>query len=274
MNIPFKTRLFCYTNKKFKTLKKNKQMNVLLILFFLMLLVSNNAFSENKHDIQTRQDTQKSFSGKMSVGFSKESGNVDKQQINYGVELVDKKDNNEFTFKLEGDFSKTSGTIDQDKIEVSVLDIFEFNKVSGLYGKTTFYRNEFQGYEQQWRLGTGYLHYWFRASKKKYFKTRIGYQLRRSNETTGQQETQNYLLLGGRSSYPVMENISAKIELNYEVDFSNSSDYEMDGFIAFVFHVNKNIDIKMDYKVDYSHIPVEEKQSTDTSLITKVIYKF
>ncbi|MDM8560945.1 DUF481 domain-containing protein, partial [Candidatus Parabeggiatoa sp. HSG14] len=240
----------------------------------------NSSFSQIVKNNVAKYSFLNSMSGKLAIGWAKDSGNVDKQNFHYGFQLKHTWDQNITVFKAKEKVDEKNDEKYEDKREISLSNNHNLTDISGIYGKVTSYKNIFQGYEHEWRLGTGYLHCFFQEDcffqegGDKYFKTRIGYQRKFSEYTIGEDENRNFLLLGYRGGYPLMKNISFQTELNYELDFSDSDRYEMDGFLSTVFHVNKTIDIKLNYKVDYIHIPVSGKKNTDTSITSSLVYKF
>lgn len=245
---------------------------LIYLLAFMTLLISSPVLS-NDQKLITK--------GEANFGFAKESGNVDKEELKYGVELSHKLGRNISIAKLEGNFSEKKDDRYKDEFELSFLNLYNFdNDFSGIYGKITYYQNEFLGYEQQVRLGAGYLNYWYQDGKHKYFKTRIGGQTRFSNYTEDDNndrrnnDRRDYALIGYRAGYPLMENISLQIETNYEINIIDSDDYRIDGYLKAVFYVNKIFDVNILYEVDYANEPVPGKKSLDTSLTTNLVYKF
>ncbi len=263
------------------------------ILICLTFLPSQKALSndeskatsqiENNNEVNTSPVIP--FLGKASINFSRNKGNVDEEAIEYGF-LLSKDDKfSETYFKLKGKKTEKQQKCSKEEHEFSVFKVYHFNESSGVYGKLTSYQNEPRGYKHQWRLGMGYLYTWYqfndqrtpkakREINKKFFKSRIGFQIRDSDYTTGADNHQNYLLLGSRAQYPIMENVSLFIEVNYGVNISHVADYEIENALSLIFYVNKKIDLKIDYEIFYSHIPVLGKKSTDNSLGTSLIYKF
>ncbi|RKZ40191.1 MAG: hypothetical protein DRQ49_09150 [Gammaproteobacteria bacterium] len=214
------------------------------------------------------------LSGKASAAFSRNQGNVDEGALKYSFSLSSQGEANKVYLKIKGKRTEKRQKRSKEEHEMSLLNVYHLNHTSGFYGKVTSYQNEPRGYEHQWRLGVGYLHTWYQSNNEKYFKTRMGYQNRANDYTTGADSYQDYLLLGCRVKYPLMENISLFMELNYGSDYSNRNDYETEGLLSFTFYVNKSIDIKIDYERFYSYIPAPGKKKTDTSLATSLIYKF
>lgn len=234
---------------------------------FMTLLISYSALSDEQKLITE---------GEAHFGFAKDSGNIDRQELKYGFELTHKRGRNTSTTELDSNISEKKDDRYKDEFELNFLNVYNFdNKFSGIYGKITYYENEILGYEQQVRVGAGYLNYWYQNGKQKYFKTRIGGQTRFSNYTTGDNnDRRDYALIGYRAGYPLMENITLKLETNYEINILDSHDYKLDGYIKSVFYVNEVFDINIRYKINYANQPVPGKKSTDTSLTTNLVYKF
>jgi putative salt-induced outer membrane protein YdiY len=238
------------------------------VLVPFTLLASANVLSQADN---TSEDP---FSGKVTLGFDKKTGNIDAQGFKYGLKLTHKMAKNEAFFKIKGKNAEVNDKTFQEDLTISLLDVYSLTKTSAVYGKITYLENEFQGYEHQWKLGAGYLHTWLEEDEKS-FKTRLGYQARFSEYTTGEDDSQNFLLVGFRSSgYPIMENISIDTEFNYEANFTDLEDYETDFELSFVFKVNRTIDLKLDYKVEYDNVPVAGIEKTDNSISTNLVYKF
>jgi putative salt-induced outer membrane protein YdiY len=235
------------------------------ILIYITLFISYPVLS-NDQNLITK--------GKANFGFAKDSGNIERQELKYGFELINELGKNTTIATLDSNISEKKDDRYKDEFELSLLDIYNFDKLSGIYGKITYYENPIIGYEQQLRFGVGYLNYWFQSGKNKYFKTRIGAQTRFSDYTTGDNDRRDYALVGYRAGFPLMTNISLKTELNYEINILDSHDYKLDGYIKSVFYVNKIFDVNILYKVNYSNEPVPGKKSTDTSLTTNLVYKF
>lgn len=228
--------------------------------------------------IEVLSDTDKAkkgpFSGNLNIGFSKLSGNVDTETLNYGLLFNHKKGVNKLIFKVNGNESQVNDNIIKKDMLISLLDIYNFNKISAVYGKVSYLENEFIGYNYLAKLGMGYLHTFLDDDKKK-FSTRLGFQARQFEEaTSGHTDNPNFLLVGCRGSYPIMKNILIKTEVNYEVNFENKDDYESDAEVGFTFKVNKTIDLELSYKVQYYKIPKFEKERTDRNLVTKLVYNF
>jgi putative salt-induced outer membrane protein YdiY len=269
-----------------------KNVTYALILICLTVLSSGDVLSHDKNSStpqkSTKNDAKLPVSGEVSLDFLRSKGNIDERAIGYGLSLKIKgMANNEVFLKIEGDKGEIQHFTYTDELEVSALDIYHLNDISGLYGKVTYYRNEPRGYKYQKRIGGGYLHTFYQNDldknklkkkdfklKEKYFKARIGYQHRSNRYTTNVDDNQDYLQLGCRLKHPLMKNISLFTEVNYMIDFSDSKDYEIENLLSFVFYVNKKIDIKIEYERLYSNIPVFEKQKTDSSFGTSLIYKF
>ena len=236
------------------------------ILIYITLFISFPVLSNDQNLITEAE---------VNFGFAKDSGNIERQELKYGLELTNKLGRNISIITLDSNISEKKDDRYKDEFELSLLDIYNFdNKFSGIYGKITYYENPIIGYEQQLRFGVGYLNYWFQSGKNKYFKTRIGAQTRFSDYTAGDNDRRDYALVGYRAGFPLMTNISLKTELNYEVNILDSHDYKVDGYIKSIFYVNKIFDVNILYKVNYSNEPVPGKKSTDTSLTTNLVYKF
>jgi len=250
----------------------------------LTVLSSGDVLSHDKNSStpqkSTKNDAKPPISGKVSFDYSRHKGNIDDRAIGYGLSLKFKKiANHEVFLKIEGDKGEIQHMTYTDELEASALDIYHLNKISELYGKVSYYRNEPRGYKYQKRIGGGYLHTFYQNDlEEKSFKTRIGYQHRSNRYTTNVDDNQDYLQLGFRLKhplkYPLMKNISLFTELNYMIDFSDSKDYEIESLLSLLFYVNKKIDIKIEYERLYSNIPVFEKQKTDSYFGTSLIYKF
>jgi len=270
-----------------------KNISYTFILICLTVLSSGEALShdENASTPQTsaENDVKLPVSGKVSLDFLRSKGNIDERAIGYGFSLKFKGIANEAILKIEGDKGEIQHMTYTDEIEASVLDIYHLNDISGLYGKVTYYRNEPRGYRFQKRIGGGYIHSFYQNQnqldknqldkkefklQEKSFKTRIGYQHRNNRYTTNVDDHQDYLQLGCRLKHPLMKNISLFTELNYMIDFSDSKDYEIESLLSLLFYVNKKIDVEIEYERLYSNIPVFEKEKTDSSFKTKLIYKF
>ena len=71
-----------------------------------------------------------------------------------------------------------------------------------------------------------------------------------------------------------MQNASLFVEMNYEAEFSDFDRYECDGTAALVFKVNADLNIEIEYTVDYVNIPPPEKERTDQSMATTVVIGF
>jgi len=213
------------------------------------------------------------FFGKVKLGFARMSGNVDLESLNYGFLLTHKKGMNKLVFKLKGNEIEANNETKKKDIETSLLDIYRLNKISAVYGKVSYLENEFIGYKYLRKLGAGYLHTWLEDNQKK-FNTRIGYQARFFKEISGDTDFQDFMLVGFRGAYPVMENVLMKTEVNYEVNFDNNEDYESDAELGFTFKVNKQVDLELNYKVKYDNLPVTGIEHTDRTLTTSLVYKF
>ncbi len=264
-----------------------KNVTYAFILICLTVLSSGDVLSHDKNSStpqkSTKNDVKPPVSGKVSFDYSRSKGNIDDKAIGYGLSLKFKKiANNEVFLKIEGDKGEIQHMTYTDELEASALDIYHLNDISGLYGKVSYYRNEPRGYESQMRIGGGYLHTFYQNKldkkelklQEKYFKARIGYQHRSNRYTTNVDDNQDYLQLGSRFRHPLMKNISLFTELNYMIDFSDSKDYEIESLLSLLFYVNKKIDIKIEYERIYSNIPVFDKQKTDSTFGTSLIYKF
>ncbi|MCK5877956.1 MAG: DUF481 domain-containing protein [Candidatus Marithrix sp.] len=245
--------------------------NIIYTLICLTILYSPQINAEDK-------EIKPLFSGKVDVDYLRSKGNVDKSAIGYGFLLEFKRITNEVSFMIEGNRGKIQDITYTDEIKASVLNTYHLNENSTLYGKITYYENELRGYKYQKRIGGGYLHTLYQNNLNKleeeYFKTRIGYQNRNNLYTTNINDHQDYLQVGFRFKYPLMKNISLFTEFNYMVDFSDSTDYEIENLLAFIFTVNEKIDVEIEYERLYLNIPVFEKEKTDSSFKTKLTYKF
>ncbi|RKZ71552.1 MAG: hypothetical protein DRR19_32525 [Candidatus Parabeggiatoa sp. nov. 1] len=248
-------------------------MKKVIYTVYFTLLASANVLS------QADNPNEDPWKGKVKLGFAKMSGNVDTESLNYGLSLIHlikdehKKPKNMVSFNIKGNIGETGGEKYQDELTIRLFDGYRLAKASAVYGQMTYLENEFQGYEHQWKLGAGYIHYWLDEGNKN-FSTRMGYQARFSEHTTGEDESQNFFLVGFRGGYPIMENISIRTELNHEANFTDLEDYETDFSLSLVFEVNKTINVEIDYNVEYDNMPVTGIEKTDNSFSTNLVYKF
>lgn len=249
-----------------------------LTIAIITLFNSIQLIAEETSQTKTDQNIKTLFgiplTGKLNLSFAKDKGNVNEEALRYGLKIHSKINSNDANLTFKGKKTERSKKSSTETYEVSLLDVYHLNDISAMYGKITSYQNIPKGYTHQWRLGFGYLHTWYQANEKQFFNTRIGYQNRDNDFATGIDDHQDFLLVGFRTQFPIMTNISLFTQFHYGFEFANAEEYEIEVELASIFVVNKQIDLKMEYELEYSHVPVPGRKARDTSFLTSIIYKF
>lgn len=246
-----------------------------LIFFIIIILIANTLTSIAQNpDTTATPGFWDYFGGDIKLSFEQRTGNVEKTNMKYEASFAYERQRNQISIKSNGVMARKAEETFQESYYASILDVWRFGQRSGWYGKASFYTDEFKGYEEQWKIGTGYLFDVVQRSKTFYFKTRIGYQARFSNVTKGNDRNENLGMFGFRAGVPIMESITLSAEMNYSPDFSHPEEnYYVDGYIKANFEVNRYVDFHIKYWIDYENVPVFDRKPTDAGFETSLILK-
>jgi len=212
------------------------------------------------------------FSMNLKISYDEIRGNVEKNNLKLAGKFGFEFEKNMISISSEGVRSEKDNEINQENYYASLLDVYEFNSKMAAYLKTSYYTNTFKGYDSQWKAGFGYLHSFYEKDKN-YFKMRLGYQAVISDVTEGENREEHLGLLGFRTYFPVMKNVTFGAEMNAALDYSNTENYFIDGYAELVFSVNKIVSLSFKYTGDYENIPVLNKEAFDRVFETALILK-
>ena len=251
---------------------------VILIVIVLHIFHANTElFAQVKSD-STKEEKAKTISGFLKFGISGSSGNVSRSSSSYAFELERKTKLNAMT--LDGNYYafRSKGEKLDENLYFSLLNIFEISKKNHLYAKGSFFRNVFQGFDRQWKIGGGYLR---SIGDKKHgsLSLRVGYQLRESEVTkksVGEynQGYHNFSLIGFMLRFILAENITLKSKFDYEHDMNLNENFNVQSNSDLVFTVNKWLDLILIYQYFYDGLPVLGKKSKDERLEFSLQVKF
>ena len=256
---------------------------VVRYILFLPLFIANllaqegQAFGQVPAD-STSSEQAKKISGFINVGFSGSNGNVERSSSNYAFELNHLSKRNQITFDGSS-YSFTSRGVKLDEnSEVSLIDLLRLSDRQRLYAKATFYRNVYRGFDEQWKVGVGYLHSFFKSDKAS-FSTRTGYQVRESSLTgklTGDynEGTHHFALVGFMTNFPLVKNIAFSSKFDLELDFDRRKNYLIGSSSKIDFRVNEWLGFQLNYLYLYVGLPVTGKLPKDQrmDLALKISY--
>lgn len=247
---------------------------VLFCCFLLLdVLVAGAQVSDS-----TAIATKPVYSGWVNLGYSSSRGNVDRSMSNYALDIKRKTNVNVLT--LDGQFRdfKSRGNKVDENIDASLIDIIKISGDSWLYGKGSYYRNVYRGFDSQWKFGGGYLHS-FIDKENVDLSTRAGYQVRFS-EVTGNLEgdynqgIHHFILLGFKTKFSVVENVNFKTKMDLELDIERSDNFTFISSSSLEFNVNKWLAFELNYFYQYAGLPVTGRKALDERLDGSLKIKF
>ncbi len=259
------------------TINNRVRIAKLIFLFFLFLLLDVSVADAQVSDSATIAP-KSIFSGWVNLGYSGSRGNVDRSSRNYALDINRKTKTNVLT--LDGQFRdfKSKGAKVDENIDASLIDIVKISGDSWLYGKASYYRNVYRGFDSQWKFGGGYLHS-FIDKENVDLSTRAGYQVRFS-EVTGHLEgdynegTHHFVLLGFKTKFRVVENVNFNTKIDLELDLERSDNYTFISSSTFEFNVNKWLAFELNYFYQYAGLPVTSRKTLDERLDGSFKIKF
>ena len=220
---------------------------ILIVVVLHIFHTDTELFAQEKSD-STKEEKVKEISGFLKFGISGSSGNVSRSSSSYAFELIRKTKLNAMTFDGRYYNFRSKGTKLDENFYFSLINIFELSKKNHLYAKGSFFRNVFQGFDRQWKIGGGYLR---TIGDKKHgtLSLRVGYQLRESDVTqksVGEynQGYHNFSLIGFMLRMVLAENITLISKFDYEHDMNLNQNFNVECNSDLVFTVNKWLDLK------------------------------
>ena len=216
------------------------------------------------------------WSGDIQFSFSNSSGNVNLRSHDYALQVKRSGEVNTIDFNWHFRNFIVSGTTVDEVQEGSILDIWRLSKRSRVYAKTSYYRNEFRGFDRRWKLGSGYL-YQFVEKENFELATRTGYQMRISDVTIEgdyNQGLHHFLLVGFKSHLVIVENITLRVKLDYEQDFRRAANHIIESKGGFELKVNNWLRTLFTHSLLFSGLPIEGTMSLDQRISASIKIAF
>jgi len=267
--------------------------NLRFVFFCIIILLvgtnRNNAQTEEPAAEEEKTFWQ-SFSGNLTGAYNESRGNVEKWRFFYGAKLKFERKNHELSISGEGNkeeklFVETSSETGETHKNWKLIDegykanlyhSYKFSQRQAIYEKLSYFRNQFKGYEQQYKLGAGYLLSIYKG-KHGEFGMRCGYQYRKSELTDNTNNEEHVAQAGFRGKLNLTSHVSLKTEFNYLGDIEDIENhyYMDDTFLGIEITITKYLSLEARYSIEYSNIPpVEGKEKLDSYTDFAITFKF
>jgi putative salt-induced outer membrane protein YdiY len=218
------------------------------------------------------------WAGSFNTGYTNTNGNVDREQLKVASEIRYIRGRNQVIADGELIHAQNRGETIEQNLELNLMNALAVTKRTGLYGKATYYENEYRGFKSQWRLGFGGT-YSFIDKPGRQLLSRLGVQGRETIVTGVRASDYNYgrhyfVLFGIMGRLPVVENVTFRTKVDYEVDMARTANYYLISSTAFELTVNTWLSTVISYRNEYSGIPIEGKKPYDTVFDVALSFRF
>ena len=215
-------------------------------------------------------ETEKSFSGDVSLGFESTTGNTDTQSLAGAVSAKYLRGMWTYTGRISGSGRQDNDINAEEQYHAALKAARRFGEKNYLYGQILYDRDRFAGVVRQLYETVGYGRRILKTEKQE-LNLEAGVGIRQTRLLDNTEADDTVLQFGGDYHWQINKHVSFKQELTVNIGSDNTYTMSLSTLES---ALGGNLSMLLSYRVDNnSEVPAGSK-NTDTKTILALGYKF